>query len=219
MNVESVTPGLATAARLRSDRRPVGHGRGRRGLLGGWFRTVINHQPTTTITTNKTMKNMHKPILLALLALGTSTGLMWAQDAANPPADATQPPPMDGGAPGGPGGPGGPEGEVHHGHGAGNNGGIHILPPGARQKLNLTADQLKQIAALETEVRTKLATILTPEQLQQLKQMRPPHGRGPGGPEGMGGPEGQGGPGGDAGLGGPGGDQGGPGGPPPAGNN
>ena len=63
------------------------------------------------------------------------------------------------------------------------------------EHLNLTEDQQKQIVALEAEVKAKLEKILTPEQLQQLKQMRPP-GR-PGGPGGQGGPDGQGGPGGE----------------------
>ena len=53
-------------------------------------------------------------------------------------------------------------------------GGPHILPPRAEAQLNLTADQLKQITELEAEVKTKIEKILTAEQLQKLKQMRPP---------------------------------------------
>jgi hypothetical protein len=54
----------------------------------------------------------------------------------------------------------------------------------------LTADQQKQVAALEAEVKAKLEKVLTPEQLQQMKQMRPPMMQGgTGGPNApMGGP-------------------------------
>jgi len=145
---------------------------------------------------------MKAKVLLLALALSASTGLLLAQDA-TPPADGQQPP-------AGEHGPRGPRGWVH------------ILPPGADQRLNLTDDQKKQIADLESDVKTKLETILTPEQLAKLKKMHPPRGQGggPGGPGGNGGPEG--GPGGGPGDGpqggpdgapaGPGG-QGGPGGP------
>jgi Spy/CpxP family protein refolding chaperone len=47
----------------------------------------------------------------------------------------------------------------------------------AQQMLNLSDDQKKQIDALQTEVDARLAKILTPQQLDQLKQMQPP-GRG-----------------------------------------
>jgi len=167
---------------------------------------------------------MKTKLLLTVLALGASTALLTAQDTnSTAPADATQPPPMDGG----PGGQGGPGGNLHER----GQGGFHLLPPGARQRLNLTADQLKQINALEAETKTKLEAILTPAQMTQLKSMHPPRrggggggeGReaGGGGPGGNGGPGGgpddnaggPGGPGGNGGPGGPGGDQGGPGGP------
>jgi len=63
----------------------------------------------------------------------------------------------------------------------GPQGGPRLLPGGAREVLNLTADQEKQVAELEAEVKSKLAKILTPDQLEKLKQMRPPQGqRGPG---------------------------------------
>lgn len=80
----------------------------------------------------------------------------------------------------GKGGPGGP----------GGNGNIHILPRGAREKLNLTQEQQKQIGDLEADVKKKLESILTAQQIEQLKQMRP---QGPGGPGGQGGPGAQGG--------------------------
>jgi hypothetical protein len=133
---------------------------------------------------------MNTKVILLALALGASSCLLTAQDN-NPPPDGQGPPPREGG----PGGAGRP--------------GFHLLPPRAQEQLNLTADQQKQLAALEAEVKAKMEKILTPEQLQQLKKMRPPQGQG--GPGGQGGPamRGQG-----RGPGGPGG-QGGQGGPPP----
>lgn len=58
-----------------------------------------------------------------------------------------------------------------------------VLPPFARDELNLTEDQQKQLADLEKEVKAKLEKILTAEQKKQLEQMRPP-GPPPGGPGG-----------------------------------
>jgi len=57
-------------------------------------------------------------------------------------------------------------------------GGFHLLAPRVQERLALSADQQKQVAALEIEVKGKLDTILTPQQLQQLEQMRPPQHRG-----------------------------------------
>ena len=119
---------------------------------------------------------MRTKVILLALALGASTCLLQAQDD-NQGADAQRPPRREGG-PGGAGGPGGPGGQ----------GGLHLLPPRAMEQLNLTADQQKQIAALEAEVKAKMEKILTPEQLKQLKEMRPPMRQG-----GQGGPGGQGG--------------------------
>jgi hypothetical protein len=89
-----------------------------------------------------------------------------------------------------------------------------VLPSFVQERLNLTADQKRQVRELQDYVDGKLAKILTAEQKKQLKEMRPP-GMGRGGP-GQGGPggPGQGGPGGP-GQGGPG--QGGPGGRGPGG--
>ena len=58
-----------------------------------------------------------------------------------------------------------------------------VLPPFARDELNLTADQQKQLADLEKEVKAKLEKILTAEQKKTLEEMRPP-GPPPGGPGG-----------------------------------
>lgn len=79
----------------------------------------------------------------------------------------------------GPGGPGGPPrpGEV--------------LPSFLRDRLEVTPEQSKQLEALQKDVDTRLAQILTAEQKQQLEEMRnrgpggfgpPPGGFGPGGP-------------------------------------
>lgn len=81
----------------------------------------------------------------------------------------------DGRGPGGPGGPGGPPMPGQ------------ILPPFLQDRLNLTAEQKKQLEALQKEVDGKLAKILTEDQKRQLKEMqqRGPGGRRPGdGPTG-----------------------------------
>jgi len=114
---------------------------------------------------------MKTKLTLLALALGASTCLLSAQDGP-PPSNNQQPPPREGGA-----------------------GGFHLLPPRAPEQLNLTDDQKKQIATLETETKAKLEKILTPEQMDQLNNMRPPMRQGgQGGPQMRGGPGGQGGP-------------------------
>ena len=118
---------------------------------------------------------MKTKLALLALALGASTCILSAQD--GPPPSGNQPPPPRQGGPGGPGAPGG----------------FHLLPPGAQQQLQLTDGQKAQIAALENETRAKLEKILTPEQMAQLKTMRPPMRQGgPGGPPMRGGPNGPG---------------------------
>ena len=105
-----------------------------------------------TIQNHNTMKTT---AIAFALALAASTLISVAQDPAG------QPPP-----------PGGGPGPGH---------GVHVLPPRAMEQLKLTADQQKQLADLEAEVKAKLEKILTPEQLEQLKQMKPPqHHGGPG---------------------------------------
>jgi hypothetical protein len=69
----------------------------------------------------------------------------------------------------GPGGPGGFGGPPRPGQ---------ILPPFLQEELKLTADQKKQIALLQKEVDEKLDKVLTAEQRQQLKEMRPRFGPG-----------------------------------------
>ena len=103
---------------------------------------------------------MKKSAIILALALGVSAWSVTAQEQGGPPPSGERPPGREGGL-GGPGGPGG-------------RGGFHLLPPRAQEQLNLTADQQKQVAALEAEVRAKLEKILTPEELKQLQQMRPP---------------------------------------------
>jgi len=98
-----------------------------------------------------------------LLIIVLTALVSYAQDPGSPPPD------------GGGEGRGGPR-----------HGGFHILPPHAEMQLNLTADQRKQLDALEAEVKSKIESILTHEQLEKLKQMRPPKrkdGPGEGKPE------------------------------------
>ena len=129
---------------------------------------------------------MKTKIALLALALGASTCLVSAQDGP-PPADTQTPPQHDGG-PGGPGDFGRERG------GPGGQRGFHLLPPRAQEVLKLTEEQSKQIAALEAETKAKLEKILTADQLEQLKNLRPPMRGGAGGPPMRGGPKGQGGP-------------------------
>jgi outer membrane protein assembly factor BamB len=107
--------------------------------------------------------------------------------------DNQRKPPAGGGFGGG--GPGGPGGFGPGGFGRGGPGGFgmpgqpgRILSPFLEQMLNLSADQKKQLAALQKEVDETLARILTDEQRKQLKEMQSAGGRG--GPGGFGGPGG-----------------------------
>jgi EF hand len=97
----------------------------------------------------------------------------------------------DGGGPGGDGPPGfGPPGGGPGGRGMGRPQPGEILPRFLRDRLELSAQQEKQIQELQKEVDAKLGKILTDDQKQQLKEMRE---RGPGGfgpPGGRGGPPG-----------------------------
>ena len=104
---------------------------------------------------------MKTKTLLLALAFGTSACLLPAQDNNTPPTDGQRPPQREGGS------------GAHN-----NHGGFHVLPPGAQKKLNLTAEQQKQVAALEAEVKAKLEKILTSAQLEQLKQLHPPRPQG-----------------------------------------
>jgi len=109
----------------------------------------------------------------------------------------SQPPGQDNRGPGAPG-RGGPGGQGGPGGGGGPRFELgRVLPPFARQQLNLTKDQEEQIAKLEQEVKDRLSKILTEDQKKKLENLRPP---GPGGGRGgPGGPPGgrPGGPGGD----------------------
>jgi len=115
---------------------------------------------------------MKPSAIILTLALGVSAGNLSAQDPAGAAPPADRPPPPQGAAQGNPQQrPGGPR----------------LLPPGAQEFLQLTAEQQKQVADLEAEVKAKLEKILTPEQLEKMKQMRPPQrpggpGAAPGGP-------------------------------------
>jgi hypothetical protein len=86
-----------------------------------------------------------------------------------------------------------PQGQRRPDDGQGSGGeirtrGIHrgwpLIPPPIERQLHLSGDQRKQVAELEKEVQGKLMSILTDEQKQKLKTMRPPfaprRGMGPG---------------------------------------
>jgi len=140
---------------------------------------------------------MKQSAIILALVLVVSTWSITAQDQGGPPPSGERPPGHEAG-PGGPDSPGG----------TGGQGGFRLLPLRAEEQLNLTAEQQKQLAGLAAETKAKLEKILTPDQLQQVKQMGPPDrlgGRegGLGGGFGGGDPFAQGGPGG--GMGGPGG--------------
>ena len=85
---------------------------------------------------------------LVILAVALTAGITYAQNPGPPPQE-------------------GPDTEHRHR--------FHILPPHDEMQLNLTADQKKKLEELEADVKSKIESILTPDQLEKLKQMRPPH--------------------------------------------
>jgi len=48
------------------------------------------------------------------------------------------------------------------------------MPPRVAEQLDLSSEQREQVAKLEAEVKAKMEKILSPDQLEQMKQMRPP---------------------------------------------
>ena len=78
---------------------------------------------------------MKKSAIILALALGASALSLTAQDQGGSPPAGERPP----------GHEGGPGGRV-------GRGGFHLLPPPAIEELKLTADQQKQLTALEAEV-------------------------------------------------------------------
>lgn len=49
---------------------------------------------------------------------------------------------------------------------------MRLLPRGMDQQLNLTPEQLQQLAAAETDIQAKLDQILTPQQQAISQQIR-----------------------------------------------
>jgi Spy/CpxP family protein refolding chaperone len=84
-----------------------------------------------------------------------------AKLAAEGPADPPPPPPPP------PDGPPPPRFELGR-----------VLPPFARDELNLTKSQEEEIARLEKDVKARLSKILTDEQKKRLENLRPPRPRG-----------------------------------------
>jgi hypothetical protein len=73
----------------------------------------------------------------------------------------------------------------HRGGGRGGSGGggppppgMHVIPPFAEAKLNLTEGQKGQIAGLASDMKVKLGKVLTAEQMKTLEEARPPQGGG-----------------------------------------
>lgn len=66
-----------------------------------------------------------------------------------------------------------------------------VLPPHIREQLQLTEEQASAIRELEKEAKGRLDKILTPEQIQIIREARPPMGGSPrAGKDGPGGPGG-----------------------------
>jgi hypothetical protein len=91
-----------------------------------------------------------------------------------------------------PGGPDGPPDGPPRGAGAGSSRPAigRVLPPFVREELSLSDRQQKQIADIESSVKSKLESILTPRQLKQLRERLAsgPGGHDRGGPPGDGAP-------------------------------
>jgi hypothetical protein len=96
-----------------------------------------------------------------------------------PPPEDFQRGPRDGGPPDGPPGDRGPRRGPPEGFREDFGRGPRVLPPGAREHLDLTEEQAKEIDALEADVKSRLEKILKPEQFERLGEM---FRRGPGGP-------------------------------------
>ena len=97
---------------------------------------------------------MRTPVLLLTLVLGASPCLLHAQ----------QDPTPRGPRAGREGRPGDQP----------SQGGFRLLPPPVAERMNLTDEQQKKIAALEGEMKAQLEKILTPDQREQLSRMGPP---------------------------------------------
>ena len=124
----------------------------------------------TTTLPHYQIKKLSIAALTVFLMTSNAT-IIRAQDqgaSPSPPTDYSTPPQGKGGK-SGKGGKGGPRG------------GLHLLPPRMADQLNLSDDQKNQIAALETEMKTRLEKILLPDQMEKLKQGRTGHSGGKGG--------------------------------------
>ena len=129
----------------------------------------------TTTLPHYQIKRLSIAALTVFLMTSNAT-IIRAQDqgaSPSPPTDYSTPPQGKGGK-SGKGSKGGP------------GGGLHLLPPRMADQLNLSDDQKNQIAALETEMKTRLEKILLPDQMEKLKQDRPGHSGGKRGKHGEG---------------------------------
>src|SRR5262245_43755584 len=113
---------------------------------------------------------------------GWSSPIVWGDKVFITAAFSDKEPPR---RPGGFGGFGGPGGGGPGGFGGPPRPG-QILPTFLQERLELTAEQKKQLEELQKDVDGKVAKVLTDEQNKQFKE--PPQGPGPGGrPGGFGG--------------------------------
>lgn len=130
---------------------------------------------------------MFRMAMLLMVAGGLTTMALWGP--AQPPGDggpgdSPKGPPSKGEK--GPKGDKGPKGEGKFGGAKGKGKGFQpgtVIPPHVAEDLALTDTQSTAIRELEKDVKGRLEKILTPEQLQKIRDARPPMG-GPGGPPG-----------------------------------
>lgn len=127
-------------------------------------------------------------MLILLLVAGGLTGVGLLGSAQPPgeggPGDTPKGPPPKGEK--GQKGDKGPKGEGKFGGAKGKGRRFQpgtVIPPHVVEDLDLSDAQSASIRELEKEVKARLEKILTPEQLQKIRDARPPMG-GPGGPPG-----------------------------------
>jgi hypothetical protein len=123
---------------------------------------------------NEPIKERSMRFISTLLTLTVCLGVVAALSPAQPPQGKKGP---DDFGPPGKGGPGGFGGKKGMFGGPPRPG--QILPPFLQQILELTADQKKQLDAMQRDVDAKLAKILTADQKKQLNEMMGPGKFGP----------------------------------------
>lgn len=130
---------------------------------------------------------MFRMAMLLMVAGGLTTMALWGPaqppGEGNPGEDPKGPPPK--GQKGSKDAKG-PKGEGKFGGARGKGKGFQpgtVIPPHIVEDLDLTEEQAAAVKELEKDVRGRLEKILKPEQIQKIRDARPPMG-GPGGPPG-----------------------------------